>query len=581
MTSAKSNFRKVFFDQSHRHVTPQSAIRVTVDYFNLLIGAAVIALVIGVPFVFYQKLGTGIIAAVTLALSMMARRLALQGKPELAMDLFGRVFVVIVMGYLTLSQRIGTAGLLVISFLPIYAIVCGFKTAVRFAAAFSLFAIVFNLAVLCGLEIPNLFQGKQTGDTFVFSLAMVIALLPLPTLFVELNASLEQAKRELAEREAVQAALTLSNQRLADFSASASDWFWETNPQHKVAFTSRIDKGEHDAFTEAMKLWEDGPASNKIWSPEWRRMQLAFQSQRPFRDIEVPVEFGAGNANHWLTFSGKPVIAASGEFQGYRGSASDVTERKRGELAIIRARDAAESANRTKSQFLANLSHEVRTPLNGILGMSSLLEMSELDAEQQSWLAELAGCGNQLHTMLGRMLDFAQLESGSATLSCDPFLLNECIESAMRDHAAAATAKGLVMQFDLAPVVPALLLGDGHRVRQLLSNLIDNAIRFTSNGSVSVRAGLASGAAPGAHVAIALEVQDTGIGIATELQETIFESFRQVDGSATRSVSGNGLGLPICRAIARLMHGRVDVDSAPGMGSTFRALLRFDLPESG
>ncbi len=249
-------------------------------------------------------------------------------------------------------------------------------------------------------------------------------------------------------------------------------------------------------------------------------------------------------------------------------------EREAGRRAIEQAREAAESANRAKSQFLANLSHEVRTPLNGILGMTDLLDISDLDDDQRAWLDDLKVSARSLHTMLNRILDFARIEAGKAGLRDDPFSPREAVDSVLRKFGAAARAKGLELAADVAGALPEVVLGDGNRLEQILGNLVENAIKFSSAGKI----GLGLCARPESadrHIWLAFSVSDNGPGIEPDQREAIFSAFTQTDGSVTRASGGTGLGLAICRGLAREMGGRLELESALGQGSVFRVILPF------
>ena len=234
---------------------------------------------------------------------------------------------------------------------------------------------------------------------------------------------------------------------------------------------------------------------------------------------------------------------------------------------LLVARDAAQAASRLKSEFVANMSHEVRTPLNGLLGMISLLRQSQLDAEQRDSVetARLAG-ENQL-TIVDQILDFSKLEAGRLELESQDFDLSAVIDGVMELLAPAAHGKGLELYGGVEPGCPTLVRGDANRVRQILINLVGNAIKFTEKGEVTVRAHRER--RTGTGVVLRLAVSDTGIGIEPEVVERLFTPFMQADSSMTRRFGGTGLGLHICSQLAQLMDGAVGVSSEPGKGSTF------------
>jgi two-component system sensor histidine kinase/response regulator len=267
----------------------------------------------------------------------------------------------------------------------------------------------------------------------------------------------------------------------------------------------------------------------------------------------------AGGRVIWFGTSIRAVLSKHGSTE-LVGVMTDITERKR-------ARDATEQANRAKSEFLASMSHEIRTPMNGVIGMTELLLDTALDAEQREYVNTVKVSGEALLTVINDILDFSKIEAGKFDLDPIPFNLAETVEETLRSLAFRAHEKGLELACDIEPDVPACVVGDPVRIRQILLNLVNNAIKFTPSGEVELR--LVREPYEGDANGLVFSVRDTGIGIAHEKQETIFEAFSQADGSTTRRFGGTGLGLTISQRLARAMKGRISVESRPGGGSTF------------
>ncbi len=261
-----------------------------------------------------------------------------------------------------------------------------------------------------------------------------------------------------------------------------------------------------------------------------------------------------------------PLTNAQGEVTGLVGTILDITEKNRIEQELREAKRNAEAASQAKSDFLANMSHEIRTPMNGVIGMTDLALDLEQNPTQREYLRIVKSSAQSLMVILNDVLDFSKIEAGKLNIEAVRFPLLETIDETLKTLRSRAAQKGLVLESQLQPDLPAEVLGDPVRLRQILTNLCDNAIKFTAQGGVYVSVSCT----PGADAqALHFSVRDSGIGIAPDKQRGVFEAFSQADTSTTRRYGGTGLGLTICARLVELMGGRIWVESVEGQGSTF------------
>ncbi len=383
-----------------------------------------------------------------------------------------------------------------------------------------------------------------------------------------------ELQREIQERRKAEEALWQSEQLHAQIALNASDVLYVAHRgAGRIDWLGQIDQalgyGEGE-FPRTTEGWE------RSLHPEdhARVMQAYEESCRSGRALaqEYRIARKDGSYVFWSD-RGRPLYDHKGTVTRFIGACTDITERRQKEEALKVTRQAAEAASQAKGQFLANMSHEMRTPMNGILGMTELTLETDLTQEQRGLLTTVKDSADTLLALINDILDFSKIEAGKLWLDPVDFSLREILEDSVRSVALRAHQKGLELACHVRPEVPDGLRGDSVRLRQVIVNLVGNAIKFTERGEVIVHAAVESTDDNGSL--LRFTVEDTGIGIPRAKQEVIFEAFTQADGSTSRIFGGSGLGLAICRQIVAIMGGRIWVESEPGRGSRFQFTARF------
>lgn len=312
--------------------------------------------------------------------------------------------------------------------------------------------------------------------------------------------------------------------------------------------------------------------------------QAIMQTKQPLIELEEHLIWPSG-LQRWVSSTKLPLTKPNGDVVGTFGISRDITKLKITEQALEIAKEAAETANRSKSEFLANMSHEIRTPMNGIIGMSELLADTTLSPEQQEYLGMVRSSADSLLRLLNDILDFSKVEAGKLELEEITFDLRDCVEKTVRTLTANAAEKNLELACRIDPEVPTSVIGDPGRLRQVIINLVGNAMKFTEQGEIVVTVTIdpeieqERGDDTADWTQLHVSVCDTGIGVPKEKLQTIFEAFSQVDASTTRQYGGTGLGLTISSQLVSLMGGRIWVESEPGKGTTFQFTVRLGIAQ--
>ena len=379
----------------------------------------------------------------------------------------------------------------------------------------------------------------------------------------------------------LQRQLSLTEARFRSLTRLSSAWYWEQDAD--LRFIDTLSRSEERAgLTPQQHLgfrrWEL-PHTEPV-GLTWQEHRATLEAQLPFHDLLLRRTAPDGRV-YYVEVSGAPIHDIDGTFTGYHGLARDVTQRVEADATLRDAKREADSASAAKSRFLANMSHEIRTPMNGLLGMAGLLLDEPLPPQQRERVQLLVDSGRTLLVIINDILDFSKIEAGELRIERIAFALHDAIEQLVRMYAVQAQAKSLPLQIEFDAPRPMVLVGDPGRLKQILGNLLANAVKFTQRGKVTLRVTPSDvdTSGPSPRTTLRVEVEDSGIGIPKGVAEHLFQPFSQADASTTRRFGGTGLGLVISKHLVELMGGRIGLESEPGRGSLFWVELPFEVTD--
>ncbi len=408
-------------------------------------------------------------------------------------------------------------------------------------------------------------EGKRLGHIFVIGAEPAINCEKGNAFFrIVAQRCGAELRRMLAERE-----LKESQARFRDWARAASDWFWEQDENLRFTYVSVEDGFERRDYAPAYygKTRREALTSG-VTEEELDAHEKLLEARKPFVDFRYTIAWNSGTRKRHLSSSGVPVFDEKGVFKGYRGAVKDITDILDAQLEAQRERDRAKQANKAKSEFLAQMSHEIRTPLNGVLGMANILHGSDLNNVQRAQVETIQRSGQALLSILNDILDLSKIEADRLDIETLDVSLEALLQDVAQLWKSQITAKGLAWHCDDGANLPApVIRSDPGRIRQVLFNFVSNAIKFTEAGEIDLS--VSQQVLDNGQVETLFKLRDTGIGMAPQSVERLFDSFTQGDSTITRRFGGTGLGLAISKSLATLLGGEIGVESTLGKGSTF------------
>jgi PAS domain S-box-containing protein len=379
--------------------------------------------------------------------------------------------------------------------------------------------------------------------------------------------------RDITKRKKAESELVESREFLDKIINSIGDPVFVKDRQHRFILVNEAECKMLDRQSDEIlgRTTYDLFPTKEMGDTSWERDELVFSTGQ--ENLNEETIASAAGVSHTILVK-RNLYTANDKDQFLVGAVTDITELKRSEEILRKAKEAAEAATRAKSEFLANMSHEIRTPMNAVIGMTGLLLDEDLTTNQKECLETIRRSGESLLSIINNILDLSKIEAGVTDLECQPFELIRCVETSLDLVSTDANKKGISTRCEFDDNTPAVILGDPTRLSQILVNLLNNSVKFTETGEISVA--VSGKRLEGEKYEIHFAVKDTGIGIPKDKMGRLFQSFSQIDSSTTRKYGGTGLGLAISKKLVEMMNGTIWVESEAGSGTTFHFTIKVE-----